>query len=222
VIASYLAEVADRLSGSARARRDIVAELEAGLADAADAHRAAGLSPAEAASAAIAEFGRPEQVASGFRAELTAVRARRTAFTLLATGPVIGFLWAGAVRINPPWRWAHWAVAPGGARLAAQFALLALAIAIGSALFTVAASGRLSRWISPWLAARSASSAAIAATVYAAIDLTLLTVLAVLAASTPGRLAALPAAAAAAASLTRLSLGFFAARNCLTTEAARG
>jgi hypothetical protein len=47
-------------------------------------------------------------------------------------------------------------------------------------------------------------------------------VLAVLAASTPGRLAALPAAAAAAASLTRLSLGFFAARNCLTTEAARG
>lgn len=80
VMGAYLAEIAARLGGGpAGIRRDILAELGAGLADAADTHLSAGLDPVQAARAAIAEFGRPERVASGFRAELAVARARRTA-----------------------------------------------------------------------------------------------------------------------------------------------
>jgi hypothetical protein len=220
VIGSYLAEIAAKMAGPARLRRDIVTELGAGLADAADAHRRAGLDPVHAARAAIAEFGSPDQVAGGFRTELTAAQARRIALALLTTGPMIGALWAGAAlashigaHLGLPWQWASM---PAGARLASHLAVIAFAAAIGSALFTVATTGRLSRW----LPARPPASAAVAASGTAAIDLTLLTLLAVQAASTPGRLAALPAAAAAAASLTRLTLATRAARNCLITHAA--
>jgi ribulose bisphosphate carboxylase small subunit len=77
VLGSYLAEIADRLIGPARTRRDILAELGAGLADATDAYRSAGLDPDQAVRAAITEFGRPEQVADGFRPELTTRAARK-------------------------------------------------------------------------------------------------------------------------------------------------
>lgn len=224
-IGCYLAEIAARLAGPARARRDILAELGAGLADATDAYRSAGLNTVQAARAAITEFGRPDQVADGFRAELSTVRARRTALTLLATGPLIGLLWLGTALAShihaPPWQWAD---LPAGARLTIHLAVIALVAAIGSALFTVATTGRLTRWLPARPAVSTAiaasGTAAIAAGGTAAIDITLLTLLATQAASTPGRLAALPAAAAAAASLTRLTFATRAARNCLTTRTA--
>jgi hypothetical protein len=214
VLAAYLGEVAARLGGGpAGIRRDILAELGAGLADAADAHRAAGLDPAGAARAAVAEFGRPARVASGFRAELAVARARRTALTLLATGPMVGILWLSAALAShvrtPPWRWAG---LPADARLAAHLAVIALVTAIASAVFTVAATGRLTRWL-PALCSRTSAVLAAGGTV--AIDVTLLTLFAAQAASTPGRLAALPAAIAAAASCTRLALATRATRNCL-------
>lgn len=58
-IDGYLSEVAAALPGPARARGDILAELRSGLLEAADAYRAAGHSPDEAADAATAEFGDP-------------------------------------------------------------------------------------------------------------------------------------------------------------------
>jgi hypothetical protein len=64
-IDGYLSEVAAVLPGPARARDDIIAELRSGLLDAADAYRAAGHSPDEAAAAATAEFGDPRQIAAG-------------------------------------------------------------------------------------------------------------------------------------------------------------
>jgi hypothetical protein len=221
-LAAYLAEVAARLTGPARARREILAELAAGLADAAGAHRRAGLGPAPAARAAIGEFGRPDQVAGGFRAELSDAAARRTALALLATGPLIGALWAAAAlashlgaHLALPWQWPSM---PAGARLASHVAVVALATAITSALATVAGTGRLTRW----LPARPLASARLAAGGTAAMDLTLLTVLGAQAASTPGRLAALPVAVpvalAAAASLTRLTLATRAAGHCLATR----
>lgn len=226
-IGSYLAEIAARLTGPARARRDILAELGAGLADATDAYRSAGLTSAMAARAAITEFGHPDQVAGGFQAELTVVQARRTALTLIRTGPLIGLLWAGAAlashigaQVGSPW---HWPGMPASARLITHLAGIALATAIGSALVTVACTGRLTRWLPArprWLPAYPAASAAIAAGGTAAIDITLLTLLATQAASTPGRLAALPVAVAATASLTRLTLAARATRNCLTVRAA--
>jgi hypothetical protein len=151
VIGSYLAEVADRLIGPARARRGILTELGAGLEDAADAYRSAGLAPGEAVRAAITEFGHPGQVADGFRAELTAAQARRTALTLLRTGPFVGLLWLSAAlasrigaQVASPW---HWASMPIGARIITHLAGIAFALAIGGALVTVAATGRLTRWL---------------------------------------------------------------------------
>ena len=234
VIGSYLTEVARGLIGPARARRDILTELGAGLADATDAYRSHGLAPDQAARAALAEFGRPEQVANGFRAELTAAQARRTALALLRTGPLVGLLWLGAAlasrigaQLVSPW---HWAGMPASARLVTHLAGFAFALAIGSALVTVAATGRLTRWLPTslpgrprWLGAGSAASAAIAAVAAsgtAAIDIALLALLATQAASTPGRLAVLPVAVAAGASLTRLTLTTRAAQKCLATSAA--
>jgi HAAS domain-containing protein len=212
---AYLAEIAGRLAGPARARREILAELAAGLADAADVYRRAGLDPAAAGRAAIREFGRPDQVARGFRAELSDAAARRTALSLLATGPLIGALWAAAAlashlgaHLTLPWRWPGM---PADAQLASRVAAVALATAIASALVTLAGTGRLTRW----LPGRPPASAALAAGGTATIDLTLLTVLAAQAASTPGRLAALPVTVAAAASATRLTLAARAARHCL-------
>ncbi len=218
ILGAYLAGVAARMAGPARARREILAELGAGLEDAADVYHQAGLDTAAAARAAIREFGSPGQVACGFRAELRDAAARRTALSLLATGPLIGALWAAAAlashlgaHLTLPWQWPSM---PADARLASHVAAVALATAIASALVTVAGTGRLTRW----LHTRPPASAALAAGGTAAIDLTLLTVLAAQAASTPGRLAALPVTVAAAASLTRLTLATRAARHCLAAR----
>jgi hypothetical protein len=209
--ASYLAEVAARLPGRQRARRDILAELGAGLADAADGYRATGLEQDRAYRAAIDEFGRPEQVADGFRAELAAVQARRSAGALLASGPVIGALWTAAAlssHLAAPW---HLSGLPAGARPGLQLFVIALGVAAIGALVTLATTGRLTRW----LPGRPAASAGIAACATAGVDVALLTVAATLAASAPGRLALFPVAAAAVASLARFTLATRAARCCL-------
>jgi hypothetical protein len=212
-IRSYLAEIAAGLDGPASTRRDIVAELGTGVADAADAHRCAGLDPAQAARAAIAEFGSPARVAAGFRGELAAATARRTTFTLiLLSGPTVALWYIAALashihRQAPPW---EWATLPAGARLATLLATIAAAVSICGHLFTLAATGRLTRW----LPARPAASAAIAAGSAAAADVAMLAALTILA-TTSARLAALPLAAAGTASLARLGLATRAARTCL-------
>ncbi len=149
VIDAYLREITAGLPGPARARGDIVAELRSGLLDAADAHRRAGLPDAAAAAAATAEFGDPHQVAKAFRPELAARLARRVALTLVATGPLIGLLWASAaaashiaIRHAPPWDWAG---TPPGSPAALPLALAAIVITAWAALLTVAATGPLTR-----------------------------------------------------------------------------
>jgi hypothetical protein len=220
VIGAYLTEIAARLPGPATSRRDILDELGAGVADAADAYRGAGLNPAQAARAAIDEFGPPDRVAAGFRTELAAAQARRTAVSLLAIGPLTGAVWIAAAlashigRLAPPWEWAL----PAEARLAAHLAIIALVVAIGSTLFTLAATGRLTRWLDT-TQARPAASAAIAAGSVAAVDIAMLTALIMLAA-TPGRFAVLPLAAAGAASLVRLGFAARSARTCFAIRAA--
>jgi hypothetical protein len=151
LIDAYLGEVAAALPGPARVRNDIVAELRSGLFDAADAHGCAGLPPALAAEAAIREFGDPGQIAAGFRPELAARQARHLAFTLIATGPLIGLLWAAAARAShigirsaPPW---HWAGVPPASPVVFPLAGAAFVITVWTALFTVAATGRLTRWL---------------------------------------------------------------------------
>jgi hypothetical protein len=223
LVDSYLAEVTAGLPGPARARAGIVDELRAGLLDAIDAYRSAGLTAEQAAQAAVSEFGDAGQVASAFRPGLAASQARRVAITLVATGPLIGLLWAAAatashlgIRHAPPWQWAG---APPGSLVAFPLAAAAFAVAIWAALLTVAATGHLTRWL-PVRARLAPAAAAIAGFGAMAVDLIIFVLLASQLAAAPGTLAPAPVAVAASASLIRLTLARRAGRRCLAVRAA--
>jgi HAAS domain-containing protein len=218
----YLAEFSARLPGPARARASIVAELRSGLLDATDAHRSAGLPPAQATLAAIEEFGDPAQVAAGFRAEIAAGQARRVAASLLVTGPLVGLLWlattaASHLSIGPALGWHRAGVIPG---LGVGICLVGVAAGVTawSAMVGIAATGRLTRWL-PARPRRAPTAAAVAGYGAVCADGLGLALLAAGLATVPGKLSLLPAAAAAAASLARLLLAGRAARHCLTLRA---
>ena len=222
-VEAYLRAIAASLPGPRRARSDILAELRSGLLDAIDARRSAGLTAQAATEAAIAEFGDPRQVASAFRPYLAMTQARRTALSLAVTGPLVGMLWAGAasashitLRHAPPWQWPG---APPLSPAAFPAAGAALLVVITSSLVTIAATGRLTRWLpaGPRTAAATAATAGFAAI---AADLAILALLASQLTSAPATLAPLPVAAATAASLTRLTLARRAAHRCLAARAA--
>jgi hypothetical protein len=222
-IATCLGEVAAALPGPAQARGDIMAELRSGLLDAADAHRRAGLAAGAAAQAAVREFGDPRQVAAAFAPELAARQARRTALTLVATGPLIGLLWTAAalashigVRHALPWQWPG---APPASLVAFPVAAAAIVIAAWTALITVAATGRLTRWL-PVRSRLAPTAAAISSLGATAADLSVFALLASQLVRAPGTLAPAPVAIAAAASLTRLTLARRATRRCLTARTA--
>jgi hypothetical protein len=214
----YLAEIAAQLPGSPRTRRDIVAELRSGLLDAMDAHCSAGLPPSAAVQAAISEFGDPAQVAGGFRTEIAVGLARRAAFVVLVTGPLVGALWivtAVASHLAPNLQWAD--LSPG---LKAGVPLVAIAAGVtaGGALFGIAATGRLTRWL-PALPRRAPAAAAVAGFGAVGADALGLVLLGVQLATAAGTLSPWPAAAAAAASVARLLFARRAARRCLAIGA---
>ena len=221
-VESYLAEIAAHLPGPARSHAEIVAELRSGLLDAADAHRFAGLPPAQADQAAISEFGAPGQVADGFRAEIAARQARRLSAGLVAAGPLVGLLWIAAalashlgLHLAPPW---HWPDLPPLLGAGIRLVVVAIAAAAWAALLGIAATGRLTRWL-PARPRHGPTVAVIAGFGAAGADLVLLALVAGLLALAPGKLAPLPIALAAAASLARLTLATRAARQCLATRA---
>jgi len=221
-IDGYLSEVAAVLPGPARARDDIIAELRSGLLDAADAYRAAGHSPDEAA-AATAEFGDPRQIAAGFGPELAARESRRLARDLIITGPLVGLLWAAAatashvgIRHAPPWQWRGM---PPASLFAVPLFGAVLLTFVCAAMFTLAATGPLTRWL-PASPRTAPGTAAIAGFAAAAADLAVFILLASKLASTPAALAPAPVLAAATASLTRITLARRAAHRCLTARAA--
>jgi len=219
---AYLSTVAATMPGPPRARRDILAELHSGLLDAVDTHRSAGLTAAAATQAAITEFGDPRQVGDAFRPHLAMIQARRLALTLVATGPPVGLLWTAAalashiaIGYGPPWQW------PGAPPLSPAFFPVvgaALMITVWSALATLAATGRLARWL-PASARLAAATAATAGLGAAAADLTIFALLASKLTSGPGTLDPFPIVIAAAASLIRLVMARRAARTCLAIRA---
>jgi hypothetical protein len=220
VIDRYLATVATRLAGPARSRQAILTELHDGLLEAADAHQARGLPPAQAAAEATTEFGDPGALAAAFAPELAAAHARRTAMALIRSGPLVGLLWVTALATShlatlpgPPWQWPH---PPTG--LWVVFPLVALAVLVGvpAGLLAVAATGRLGRWLPNRLAPTAAATIAIAGIT---IDLTLLGMLTAWTIIAPGRLAWTPVILAVAASLLRLGYGGRATRRCLAVRA---
>jgi hypothetical protein len=142
---------------------DIRDEVADGLAEAIDGFRRCGLSPDDAAAAAISEFGAPMATAAAFDAEVRLITARRTGLRLMLTGPVVGLLWIGtavvigasARPVVPAWLWAVLAVIA-----------LSVAIGAGASELAVAASGRLSGRLSrPGLAPAAATVACAAALV---------------------------------------------------------
>ena len=222
-VEAYLAEVAAALPGPARARDDLLAELRSGLLDATDSYRAAGHPPDQAAAAAAAEFGDPRQVAAAFRPELAARQARRTALTLISTGPLVGLLWAAAATAShiaihraPPWQWHGM---PPATPIAIPLFGALFATFMFAALLTVAATGSLTRWL-PASPRTAPATAAIAGFGAAAADLAVFILLASTLATAPAALSPAPVLAAATASLARLTLARRAARRCLTARAA--
>ena len=96
LIDAYVEELARRLPA------DTVDELADGLHETWRRHLDAGLSAPVAARAAIAEFGTPAQVTDAFVAYSP---GRRTARTLLATGPVVGVCWGSSLVAAEAWTW---------------------------------------------------------------------------------------------------------------------
>jgi hypothetical protein len=210
-------------ANGAHARAAATAAADA-AADAATADAAtADAATADAATAtAIEEFGDPGLIAAAFGPGLALGQARRVALALLVTGPLVGLLWATAATAShigsrqvPPW---HWVGALPGSLMVFPLAA-AIAIAVWTALFTIAATGRATRWLPdrPRLAPGAAAVAGFGA---AGADVALFVLLASQLTVAPGRLAAAPAAAAALASATRLFLAGRAACRCLATRAA--
>ena len=213
VVDAYLAELSSRLVGALTARTAILAELQDGLWTATAAHQARGLLPEEAARAA--EFGDPDTIAAGFGPELAAATGRRVGLGLLTTGPLVGASWLLLVASTLRWTGQQ---PPAALGLAAPLVGLVLVIAVPAAVLSVAASGRLSRWL-PTGHQVAASAAAVAASACVAGDLVLLTGL--LASTVLAGGVAWPAALlAAGASSVRLSLAGRAARRCLAARAA--
>ena len=97
---------------------------------------------AAAAQAAISEFGAPEQVADGFRAEIAARHARRLSASLVAGGPLVGLLWVAAafashlgLHLAPPW---HWPDLPPLLDVGIRLVVVAIVAAAWAALLGIA------------------------------------------------------------------------------------
>ncbi len=96
LVAGYRAELATRLPDR------IVDELADGLTDTYHHHLDRGLGRAEAARAALAEFGDPDTVTTAF---VNASPSRRIARHLLATSPLVGAAWAAVLLTAHAWAW---------------------------------------------------------------------------------------------------------------------
>jgi hypothetical protein len=216
VIDRYLNDLAHDLIGPGPVRARVLSEIGDGLLEAADNHCAGGMPQEEAVQAAILEFGEPSTVASAFRPELGARQARRTAFALMASGPLIGAAWLAGVALaflpqgfqHLPWAW--WYL---------PFVALAIMVAVPSLVLTIASTGRLGLRLTlpaslPPRAAGIASAAAIT------VDTTLLAVLAVYALTAAAHPSLVPLAPAVAVSLARICLAVPASWRCLAATAA--
>lgn len=186
-----------------RLRDRIVEELHDGLLSATERHLADGVDPVGAARAAVCEFGDARVIAVAYSGELTAHRARRIGVTLVASGPLVGLAWLGA--LAPP----VWPPRPGVLFAVTPLYFLVLAVGVPTALLAIAATGPLGRWLPRDSTARVAAT--VAATACVAGDALLLAILARTALSTPAALAWQTGIPAAAAGITRLVLAARAA-----------
>jgi hypothetical protein len=208
IVAAYLTTLDRELPAGRRARAAIVAELGDGLACAVRAHRDAGPPPADAAAAAVAEFGDPHRLAAAFVSGLAGRTAHRTGLALIVTGPLVGSTWVVAFATRSGERWPDQI----GAVLSAVpvFAAI-LAVVVPAAVVAAVGAGTLAGRVS----VRTAAGAAIlAAFGCVAGDAMLLST----ALATPQwTVLAVPAVAASA---LRLTAAATAGRRCVLLRAA--
>lgn len=140
-----LAELDRSLRGPARAKRQLLGEARAGLADATEAYRAAGLDPARAAERAAAEFGTVAQLRPHFQAELDIAQTRHLAWLALPLVPLIQLFWNVIWELNPYPTWRAASVPFLIAASASTLALLASFVAVLVLLLT-GRGGRGRRW----------------------------------------------------------------------------
>lgn len=205
VVDSYMATLDAYLTAGGAARRAILEELHDGLLESVQDHLDGGRTPAEAARAAVAEFGEPLEVALAFAPEVAALHARRIAFMLLRSGPLIGLLWAVALLKSPaadPLLRRHELI--GAWQVFPLIGIIIVTI-VTLALSTVALTGRFSRHLDD----RSAIAPTLAASAGIAVvagDLMMLSAVAVQMILDSTSLALVPVIVASTASLTRLML----------------
>jgi hypothetical protein len=159
----------------------VVDELADGLDETWHRYLDAGLAPAEAARAAIAEFGSPAVITDAF---VTQAPERRTALLLLATGPVAALTWGTTLVTSHAWSWPVSRALP---------AVLGCVLLLAVAALVIAATSRHS-----YRRTRLAHPAALAV---AGLDMTMLTLVLVVAPQP-----AWPIFAAVCVSLTRIGL----------------
>lgn len=208
VLAAYLDAVVDALPARRGICAEIRAELADGLACAVAARIAGGAGPADAAAAAIGDFGPPGVVAAAFARQLLTESAHRVGLGLLFGGPLVGVLWVAAAPVGSG---AGWATRIGAALAAAPGYPLLLVLAVSAAVLALAAGRRLGGARLEHLAAPAAQAAVMACV---AGDVMLLGAVAL--AGVPEGLGLL----AAAASLTRLSVAALAGRRVARLAAA--
>lgn len=212
-IDSYLHRVAESMRGPAKERNDIISELRSVLLDIADAHRSAGMSYDDAVKAAVDEFGDSSTVAASFEPELAAKQVRRLTFALAATAVPIGLLWAHAAQASDGASHAggfwHVIAAPP-----VPIALVALGLALWTALVTMAATGRLTRWF-PQLPRLALLGAAAGSFGVVLADLAILVLLGGQVAGATSSLSPAPVAAAAIATTVHGVLVRRGAYQCL-------
>lgn len=93
-VEDHLAALAAALHGPARVKSRMLAEVRDGLADATDAHTAAGApSRAAAAARAVRDFGTVAEVGPAFQRELTIAQARQTARIVALIVPFLMACW---------------------------------------------------------------------------------------------------------------------------------
>lgn len=162
----YLAEIGARLPGPSRWHRELLNELRDGLNDAITHYRDQGLASKAAVTRAVVESGPAEVVAAAYTELIRMRQARRTAFALLVSGPVIGLIWL--ITLAP-------GQTPDALLVRVPPLGLLVLIAATSAAITLASTGSQQRWFASGarLPHRAAYTACLT-TVFC--DLTMLTV----------------------------------------------
>lgn len=103
-IDAYVRAVDQRIpSGLRWGRRRMLLELHDGLEDAERYYVEKGIRPDAASQRAVTESGPPGAVAEAFARQLAETTAKRSTIALLASGPMVGMMWAaGLIPGRPP------------------------------------------------------------------------------------------------------------------------